>query len=442
VLVGLCAWDAGEPSIAAGIVSGRLELREGDRALLALVGGWDEPLSLGPRADVEDRIDATVEAWRLRVRDHPYDGPWQEAVERSALVISLLADARAGAIIAAPTTSLPERIGGDSNYDYRYAWVRDTSFTLDALLQIGYREQAHRSLTWLLDAVRLTHPRLQPFYGLDGRPLAGERELDLRGYRDSRPVRVGNEASGQLQLDAYGELFATVSHYLGGGNILDPGNGERLADVANLVCDLWRNEDSGVWELQEQRHYTQSKLACWVALDCALHLAEQDLCPRGHVDRWRRERDAISSFVETECWSDARGSYVRATGGDELDAACLLAARREYGGVTPERVHSTVDAVRRELARGPLVFRFTGAEHEEGAFVGCSFWLIEALARTGRREEATALMDELVALANDVGLFSEQIDPESHEFLGNFPQGLSHLALATAAFACAADDDR
>jgi GH15 family glucan-1,4-alpha-glucosidase len=393
-------------------------------------------LSLPPRDDVEARLDGTIDAWRTRVRNHAYDGPWPEAVQRSALVISLLADPRSGAIVAAPTTSLPERIGGDANYDYRYAWVRDASFTLDALMELGYREQSHRSLTWLLDAVRNTHPRLQPFYGLGGNVVTGERELELRGYRDSRPVRVGNEAATQLQLDAYGELFATVSHFLEEGNVLDSDTGARLAEVADLVCELWRNEDSGIWELEEQRSYTQSKLACWVALDCALHLAEDDLCPNGHVDRWRREADSISNYIETECWSEARGAYTRSAGSDELDAACLLAARKEYGEAGRDRVRSTVDAVRRELSAGPLLYRYTGAEREEGAFVACSFWLVEALARTGRHDEAVAMMQELLPLANDLGLYSEQIDPDTHELLGNFPQGLSHLALVTAATAC------
>jgi GH15 family glucan-1,4-alpha-glucosidase len=400
--------------------------------MLALTGSYRAPVEVPPREDVERRVAGTVEAWRRWLDQHEYDGPWSDAVHRSVLTLKLLVDARSGAVTAAPTTSLPERIGGPKNWDYRYAWVRDTSFTLDALMRLGFREQAHDSFTWLLDAVARTHPRVQPIYRLNGDVLTGEEDLDLAGYRGSTPVRCGNAAAGQLQLGGFGALLETTWLYAREGNVLDEANRRSLAETVDLLCDLWPHDDAGIWEIDDAG-YTQSKMACWEAFDRALRLVDAGQLPADHAGRWRREADRVREHVERACWSDAKRAYVQAAGGEALDASCLLAARLEFHDPASERILGTIEAVRRELGRGPLLYRYTGMEREEGAFLACSFWLVEALARAGRLDEAAATMEELIALANDVGLYSEEIDPETGEFLGNFPQGLSHLALVNAA---------
>jgi GH15 family glucan-1,4-alpha-glucosidase len=268
---------------------------------------------------------------------------------------------------------------------------------------------------------------------------APERTLPLAGYRGSRPVRIGNAAAVQVQLDTYGELLQTAWLYATTGHRIDRDIGRRLAEIADLVCELWRQPDAGIWEVRsEPAHFTQSKMMCWVALDRARDLAERGLIPGRHLGRWSTEAEAIRQFVETRCFSEEKQSYVRSTGSEELDASLLLGALLSYGDVGGERWAGTLEAVRRELADGPFVRRYAGDDGvagSEGAFVACSFWLVEALAYVGRTDEARELMDELVALANDVGLYSEEMDPDSGEMLGNFPQALTHLSHIEAVLA-------
>ena len=432
--IAISSWNAGEPSIADGAVRGSVDLRDGETALIALSGVHGTPIHVTPREGVELRLEGTVAAWRRWLRGpDSYEGQWKEHVLRGVLALKLLVHSPTGAITAAPTSSLPERVGGDKNYDYRYAWVRDSSFTLDALLRLGYHEQAHASFICLLEALRSTHPRVQPIYTVTGSLLEEERELDLPGYRGSRPVRIGNEASDQLQLGGYGALLATTWRYVRDGNMLDGRTGARLAEVVDLLATIWQNEDSGIWELPQAREYTQSRMAVWQAFDRALELAACGQLPDAHSTTWKAQADSVRTWIEEHCWSQELGSYTMYPGTQKLDASCLLAWRMGFGGPDDERNLGTLDAIRRELGHGPLVYRYSGMQVEEGAFVPCSFWLVEALTRCGRLDEAAELMDELVALGNDVGLFAEQMDPGTGEFLGNFPQGLSHLALVNAA---------
>jgi len=417
-----------------------LELREGDRALLALTAARGEPLVFPSRDDVERRLDGTADFWRRWSGRCEYDGPWAGAVLRSALALKLLVHAPSGAIAAAPTTSLPESMGGGRNWDYRFSWIRDSSFVLDALLELGYHEEAEAFLWWVLHASQRTHPELKVLYRLNGDVHGSERELGLEGYRGSRPVHVGNGAAGQLQLGIYGSLLESVALFVAGGHGVDQDTAGRLAQIADFVCENWRRPDSGIWEVRsEPVQFTHSKLMCWVALDRALSLAGERL-PADHVARWREEARGIQEFLDEHCWSEEQQSYVRYAGSNELDAALLMSAF--VGCHDDERARATVDAVRRELADGPYVWRYLGEDGlpgEEGAFLTCSFWLVEALAKTGRADEAADLMHQLVGLANDVGLYAEEIDPRSGEFLGNFPQALSHLALVTAA--CALEEE-
>ena len=442
----VCAFDAGEPELAQQAIAGRFEAAEGTSATIALCAAHQEPLVFPARPELEARLERTVATWREWAQGRSCGGPWREAVVRSALALKLLVFAPSGAVAAAATTSLPEELGGGRNWDYRFSWVRDSAFTLNAFLELGCPREARAYFWWLMHASQLTHPRLQVLYRLDGGTRALERELALAGYRGSLPVRVGNAAAEQLQLDTYGELLQTAWVYARAGNRIDRDIARRLAEISDLLCGLWRRPDAGIWEVRsEPVQFTQSKMMCWVALDRAIGLAERGIVPVRHVERWRRERDAIRDFVENDCWSPERRSYVRFAGGEELDASVLLGVLFGYGDGYGDRLAATVEAVRRELARGPFVLRYPGEDGlsgREGAFLTCSFWLAEALARVGRLQEAAELMDTLVALANDVGLYAEELDPHSGEFLGNIPQGLSHLALISAAAAIAREAER
>ncbi|MGH3004562.1 MAG: glycoside hydrolase family 15 protein [Gaiellaceae bacterium] len=437
--VGVRAWGAGEPELSDGTIAGRCDLHAEEHALVALSFGRQDPLVFGSREEVEARAEGTAAVWREWTGDRDYEGPWKEAVLRSALALKLLVYSPSGAISAAATTSLPEDVGGERNWDYRFCWVRDSAFTLEAFLDLGCPAEAHAFFWWLMHASQLTHPRLEVLYQLDGGNRAHERELPLQGYRGSRPVRVGNGAIDQRQLDIYGDLFQAVWVYVDRGNDLDRDNAGRLARTAGLVCDVWREPDRGLWEVRSDPvHFIQSKMMCWVALDRAIRLAEGGQLPGEHVERWRREATAVRRFVEERGYSEAKRSYVRFEGSEELDASLLLGSLLGYCEGDDPRLVGTIEGIQRELAHGPYVHRYAGEdglEGEEGAFLCCSFWLVEALARAGRLDEAAETMESLLGLANDVGLYAEEVDPRTGEFLGNFPQGLTHLALVSAAVA-------
>jgi GH15 family glucan-1,4-alpha-glucosidase len=435
--VAVANWDAGQPAWNDDAVSARFNIVAGGRALFALAAANREPLVLPARHAVEQRFAETVRFWESWTGARTYDGRWRDEVLRSALVLKLLIFAPSGASVAAPTASLPEEIGGERNWDYRFCWTRDSHFAIDALLQLGSDEDAKSLLWWFMQATALTAPRLHPLYRLDGGLHVTERTLPLAGYRQSRPVRVGNAAIRQTQLDIYGHLFETAWLYSEGRRALDADMGRVLARIADYVCHIWRQPDSGIWEVRNGPfHFTHSKVMCWVAVDRAVRLAERGELPARHMDRWTRESAAIVAYVESECWSDTLGSYTRAAGDARADASLLMLPLVGYG--RRDRISATIDAVIRELREGDFVYRYRaddGVPGGEGCFVNCSFWLVSALARVGRVDEATALMERLVARANDVGLYSEEIDPKNGDFLGNFPQALVHLALVDAALA-------
>jgi len=397
---------------------------------VTIVGTSNEPLHIPDPQNVDRGIDRTIDNWRAWSKEFSYDGPWADAVQRSALALKLLIFSPTGAIAAAATTSLPESLAGGKNWDYRYAWVRDLAYTVTALSRFGLREETHGSVSWLLRTIRANGPELHIFYDLDGGLPGGTEEHDIAGWRGNKPVVTGNPAGGQLQLGVYGDLFDVMRRYVEAGNILDAETGRLLASVADKTCDAWHRQDHGMWELPDVHHYTSSKMGCWSALDNAVRLCELGQIP-GSSDRWAAERDAIKEWVEENCWSEARQSYVFYAGSDDLDASVLLHA--PSGFERGPRMDSTIDAIRDELGRGALMYRYSGVQSEEATFVSCAFWAASALACVGRHDEAITMMDELVGLANDVGLYSEMIDPDSLAFLGNFPQGLSHLALVNTA---------
>ena len=434
LVLGLC--DAGDGEARDGAISGQIELAQGSSAILSLAAAHEEPVVIPGREDSERRLERTVSFWPQWADRADYDGSWREAVVRSTLVLKLLTFAPSGAIVAAPTTSLPEWIGGARNWDYRFTWVRDASWTLDAMLRLGFRDEAHAFFWWLMHATRLTQPRLQILYRVDGSDHTGERVVPgLDGYRGSAPVRIGNGAGAQVQLDLYGAVLQAIWLYARKVGRLDGDTGKEVARIADYVANHWREPDNGIWEVRDERtHYTQSKALCWVALDRACALADEGRIPN-RSERWRTEADELKQFIDTEGWDEERCSYVRAPDLRELDASLLTIGLLGYEP-RGRRIRGTIAAVERELREGPYVYRYLGEDGlagHEGAFLTCSFWLVDAYAHVGRLDEANALMDELVGLANDVGLYSEEIDPRTGDFLGNFPQALTHLALVNAA---------
>jgi GH15 family glucan-1,4-alpha-glucosidase len=426
---------AGEGHASDAGIGGEITCRQGERSMLVLVSAHGQPLVYPARDDAERRLAETAADWRGWSSGCRYEGPWRDMVVRSGLALKLLVFAPTGAIAAAPTTSLPEELGGERNWDYRFAWVRDAAFTLGALLELGSTAEAESLFWWLLHASQRTAPDVRALYQLDGGECPSEIELPLGGYRGSRPVRAGNAAADQLQLGIYGDLLDTAALYVEGGGRIDRQTGRRLAGIADLACERWRCPDSGIWEVRsEPVHTTHSKVMCWVALARALQLAPAAI-PGRHADRWRVEAAAIQRFVAERCWSEERRSYVRFAGASELDASLLLAGVEGFLAADDPRLAGTVAAIRRDLADGPLVYRYLGEDGVpggEGAFLACSFWLVQALTHLGQLDEAAELLEELFGLANDVGLYAEEIDPGSLEFLGNMPQGLTHLALVNA----------
>jgi GH15 family glucan-1,4-alpha-glucosidase len=413
-----------------GMPQGAFETSEGSTHALVIAATHDEPLHVPDPEEAVQRVQRTVDEWRQWSRVFTYDGPWAGAVRRSALALKLLIHSQTGAIAAAATTSLPESRAGGKNWDYRFAWVRDLAYTTHALVRFGLREETQAALSWMLRTVKADGPQLRVFFDLRGQPPGRPVEHDVPGWRGIGPVVSGNPAGAQLQLGVYGDLLDIARLHVDAGNVLDVPTRRLLAATADTTCDLWRSPDSGMWELGELRRHTSSMMGCWQALDAAVHLAEVAGLT-GNVDRWRTERDRIHAWVWEHCWSEQKQAWTMFPGGDELDTSVLLHAPSGFD--RGERMAKTIDAIVAELGTDGPPYRYSGVETEEFPFVACGFWLASALACTGRTDDARDLMDRMIALSNDVGLFSEMLDPTTGEFWGNLPQGLSHLALINAA---------
>jgi GH15 family glucan-1,4-alpha-glucosidase len=432
-LLAVRAFDVGEPTISQNSVEASFVTSPGSDSVLAIVASRESPVFLAQREEVEGHVDLTVGRWEDWADSVSYDGPWADAVLRSTLALKLLTSIQTGAILAAPTTSLPERVGGAKNWDYRFMWVRDAAFTIDAFLSLGLHAEAQASVQWLLAAVRRTSPTLQTLYRVSGETPDPEVILPLPGYRDSRPVRWGNSAVDQLQLGNFGDLLDAVAQYVAHGHRLDRTSASALADLVDRCCTQWMVEDCGIWELQSKHHYTISKVGCWVALDRAVRLADAGQLNPESTGRWREVRDEIKSWVDEHCFSTRRNAYTWFAGTEDLDAATLLVGRTGFD--VGDRLAGTIEAIEAELSSGAALYRYTGVADEEGAFVACSFWLVQAYVSLGQLDAAADRMERALALANDLGLMAEQVDPASGMLLGNFPQGLSHLALVNAACA-------
>lgn len=417
-------------------LSSTFAIAQGERRLIAIVAGDDEPLVVPKIGEIDIRLDVSDQEWRDWSERIGYRGAYREAVLRSALALKLLLYSPSGAIAAAATSSLPERIGGDKNYDYRYAWVRDAGYTIKAFLVIGADAEAKAAFTWLIK--RLAEHGAQVFYTLDGGLPPDAVEVEVPGYRHSTPVLIGNAAASQHQHGIYGDIFEVAYRFVEAGNILDDRTATTLAGLANECAEGWRKKDSGMWELEEQRHYTMSKISCWQALNRAAYLAKEGHIPNTHLLRWQRERDRVAEWVNAHCWSEGKRSYTAWAGTEDLDASIALAVRFEFEGA--ERLASTIHAIDRELAAGPFHYRYSGADAEEGCFLACSFWLVEAKVLLGRRADAQSSFTAMLTKLDNCGIYPEMINPDTLEWLGNMPQGLTHLAMVHAAAALSGDN--
>jgi pentatricopeptide repeat protein len=395
---------------------------------------------------VAARIEDTVEAWRSWEAEHDiYEGPHKELVRTSARVLKGLSYRPTGAIVAAPTTSLPETLGGERNWDYRFSWIRDSSLTLEALYVGACSDEADEFISFMTSSAggRAGEGSLQIMYGIGGEHDLSERDLShLRGWRDSSPVRVGNGAWDQVQLDVYGELLNSLHLYREKLGELHPEIQSFVADLADTAARRWSETDAGMWEMRgDPRHHLSSKVLCWTALDRAVKLAPA-LGEHAKVEEWSAVRDQIREAVLDRGWSEKRQAYAQSFDSDELDAAQLLMPILGFLPATDERMRSTIDAIARDLTEDRLVLRYRndeglnadGLTGEEGTFVICSFWLVSCLAKAGEIERAEQLFDQLVGYSNDLGLLAEEIDTANDEQLGNFPQAFSHIGLITAAY--------
>jgi GH15 family glucan-1,4-alpha-glucosidase len=430
---------------ADGDLGASFELSAGERRRLSLVYELPHRLYPGePREagaeEIDQRLEQTLEWWRGWTGKITLPAATREPLERSAVVLKGLTHAPTGAIVAAATTSLPERIGGERNWDYRYTWVRDSSFAVRSLAEIGLAAEATGFQNFMERTTAGGANQVQVLYGVGGERRLYEVELDwLDGYRGSRPVRVGNAAHDQLQLDVYGELLDVAWRSALQGRLPDDAYWRFLAALADEVVRRWREPDSGIWEMRSApRHFVHSKAMCWAALDRALDLARRS--GREPGASWQSERDAIRARVENEGYDRERGIFVQAFGGSELDAALLQLPRVGFVADDDPRMRRTVAAIREELVADGLVRRYRGEDGlagGEGTFLACTFWLAECLARQGDVEAATASFERAAATANDLGLFAEEFDPGEGRMLGNFPQALSHYSHLTAALALA-----
>jgi GH15 family glucan-1,4-alpha-glucosidase len=427
-------------TIENGSVSSEFTAVEGARERLTL--SWHLSYEEGPPVeDADSALARTEEWWREWSARCRYDGDYRDEVLTSLIVLKAMTSATTGGVIAAPTTSLPEDIGGERNWDYRYCWLRDSVLVLEALLTAGYSEEALAFRDFLLRVGTGDPTAIQIMYGVGGERRLTEFELDeLPGYEGSKPVRIGNAASEQFQLDVYGEVASVM--FIGAEAIgeIDPRLWPRWRAIIEHVETIWREPDEGIWEARgPRRHYTYSKVMAWVVFDRGVRLAEQHEL-EAPLDRWKEIRDEIHREVCERGYDSERHTFTQYYGSKELDASVLNIPLVGFLPGTDERVTGTIEAVWRELGRDGFVSRYSTAETDdglagdEGQFLACSFWLVSALARSGRREEARALFERLVGLANDLGLLSEEYDVARRRQVGNFPQAFSHLALIVAAY--------
>ncbi len=423
--------------VEGGRAHARVVVTDGQKLQFSLTYSEEAPAVLPPLGDsTEQGIKRSVEWWQQWAARASYDGPYREAVVRSALALKLLTYAPSGAILAASTTSLPERLGSNLNWDYRYCWLRDASLTIRALLGLGYREEAADFMEWMLIATRLTSPELRIMYTVFGETAPREHELPwLQGYNNSRPVRVGNGARHQLQLDVYGEVIDAAAQYAFHGGQFNRDMQKALLGFANYVIKNWDCPDEGIWEPRNGRqNHTHSRLLCWVALDRIVQLCKKKLLSGAPVEEYERTCEAIARQIREQAWNERIQSYVSVLGGDSLDASLLLMSWYGFEKADSPRMQKTYRALVEQLGAGKgLLYRYV-TDPPEGAFAICSFWGAEYLALGGASlQHCDDVFRSLLQFQNDLGLYAEEIDPNTGEALGNFPQAFTHVGLIGAA---------
>jgi GH15 family glucan-1,4-alpha-glucosidase len=428
---------------SGGTVRGRALLRAGQSIDCSLTLAHDWPAVIPPLGErSRAAIARSASWWRGWAAALIHQGPARDAVVRSALALKLMVHSPSGSVVAAPTTSLPERVGGDLNWDYRFCWLRDASLTVRALLGLGFDEEANGFVSWLLHSTSLTRPALRILYDVYGLPPRPEATLDhLRGFAGSQPVRIGNAAADQLQLDIYGEVIDATAQLARRSRVLDRDTQRMLRALGEYVCRSWRLPDEGIWEPRSgQRHNTHSRLLCWVALDRLLELHDRQLLSEGPFAMFAAERELIAAEIRARAWNSKLESYVAWLDGDQLDASLLLLAWYGFEPASSQRMVKTFAGIREHLGTADgLLYRYrTGESPGEGAFGVCGFWAVEYLALGGGTlEEAQALFRALCGRANDLGLFAEEIAPDTGDALGNFPQAFTHVGLINAAISLA-----
>ena len=416
-------------------------LSEGQETVFVLAYGRSVPQRVSALNSL-GKLSRTRAYWETLVEHLQYGGPWRDQVVRSFLLLHILMYSPSGAMVAAPTTSLPEEVGGERNWDYRFCWLRDAALTLDILYRLGDQRDAQHFLHWLLQAIQATPGLPQILYPIDSQPDTREKVLrHLKGYRGSRPVRIGNGAARQFQLDVFGEVILSIATYHRCGGKVDPEDWSLVKRFADIVVRSWRRPDRGIWEIRGPRqHFVYSKVMCWVALFHAARLGRDvGMGNEKDIARWERTAEHIKEEVLQRGWSEEKRAFVQSYDSDAMDASNLFIPL--MGFLTPydPRILSTIEGIRRELGQGALIRRYDpgitqdGLRGEEGAFTMLSFWLVSALVTCGQVQEAQALFEELLGYANHLGLFSEMIDPATKQALGNFPQAFSHVGLIHAA---------
>lgn len=412
---------------------------EGDKVIFSFVYTEHAPAIIPPLGSFAiDRLNRTIRYWRDWVSVCQYEGEYLEDVKRSALALKLLAFSPSGAIIAAPTTSLPEELKGVRNWDYRYCWLRDTSLTIRALVDLGFYDEARAFMGWVLHSTSLTRPRLQVVYTVFGEARIPEKILSwLSGYRHSQPVRIGNAADKQFQLDVYGEVMHAIYIMLPHFKEIDREAVSFITDIGRAVCELWRLPDEGIWEVRSERvHHTHSKAMAWIALDRLIKISEK-LSWDVSIEEFKRTREEIKNSLEKHGYNQELETYTTTYDGQDVDGSLLMMPLMDYDKSSSHRLLNTIKRIRKDLTKNNLVYRYIfrddGLKGGEGTFGACSFWLVDALAKFGLKEEATALFHELLKKRNSVGLWSEEISPENNEYLGNYPQTFTHTSLIGAA---------
>jgi GH15 family glucan-1,4-alpha-glucosidase len=423
----------------ANTLTCRITIRAGERIAFTLMTREDLQL---PHPAPIDALASTVNYWQRWANQCTYQGPYRDAVIRSALALQLLTYAPSGAIIAAPTTSLPEKIGGDRNWDYRFSWIRDASLTLYALLLAGYLEDEKPFFHWVMHKVKLEKTGIKILYPIAAKAHLAEQTLDhFSGYRNSRPVRIGNRAAEQVQLDVYGEILSAL-HFAWKIGKYDPAEiWQDIRPLLDWVAAHWHEPDNGIWEVRGgKRHFVYSKVMLWVALDCGIDIAE-NLNLAGDTARWRQERERIHAEVMEKGWSEKLGAFKQSYEDETLDAAVLLMPVVGFIEGGDPRMVSTIDAVIEHLVSDGLCYRYReapeGVDGKEGAFVLCTFWLLNALILAGRTAEACTWFEQILERSSSLGLFAEEIDPETGAHLGNFPQAFSHIGVINVAVSLA-----